>query len=208
MGYPTILVNNYDELVLRSHPDQFLPIRPLMEPIDYYTTTIMKAFKTIGPTVMFLLGGYFIFIKMPFLLFKKSISDQKKKHQVAEISDEQEEEKRNIKLLNGKTKKPEARLNQTENQEKKQSKGEDASSKKHDAPKKPIPPRPQSPEAFFNFGPDDKFTSRELKKRYFELLQKNHPDRVASMSEEFKKLAEKNTKDINKAYDQLKKKAS
>jgi DnaJ-domain-containing protein 1 len=127
---------------------------------------------------------------------------------VAEISDELEEEKRNIKLLNGKTKKPEARPNQTENQEKKQFKGEDASSKKHDAPKKPIPPRSQSPEAFFNFGPDDKFTSRELKKRYFELLQKNHPDRVASMSEEFKKLAEKNTKDINKAYDQLKKKAS
>ena len=143
---------------------------------------------------MFLLGGYFIFIKMPFLLFKKSISDQKKKHQLAEVKNELEEEKRNIKLLHGKTKK--------------QFKREDASSKKHDAPKKPIPPRSQSPEAFFNFGPDDKFTSRELKKRYFELLQKNHPDRVASMSEEFKKLAEKNTKDINKAYDQLKKKAS
>jgi DnaJ like chaperone protein len=51
-------------------------------------------------------------------------------------------------------------------------------------------------------------TQSDLKKRYFELLKQNHPDRVASMGHDFKKLAEKNTKEINKAYEKLKKKAS
>jgi DnaJ like chaperone protein len=47
-----------------------------------------------------------------------------------------------------------------------------------------------------------------LKKRYFELLKQNHPDRVASMGPDFKKLAENNTKEINKAFETLKKKAA
>lgn len=82
---------------------------------------------------------------------------------------------------------------------------------KKEAPKKPAPPKaPQAPtpEEVFQLRPNEILSASELKKRYFELLKQNHPDRVASMGQEFKNLAEKNTKEINKAYEVLKKKAS
>ena len=65
-----------------------------------------------------------------------------------------------------------------------------------------------TPEEIFNIKGGQVFSESELKKRYFELLKQNHPDRVASMGEDFKKLAEKNTKDINDAYEKLKRKDS
>ncbi len=65
-----------------------------------------------------------------------------------------------------------------------------------------------SPEEILGFKPNESFSKEELKKRYFNKLRENHPDRVASMGEDFKKLADKNTKEINKAYDKLKKRAA
>ena len=74
--------------------------------------------------------------------------------------------------------------------------------------KRPDPPKSKSPEEVFELKPGEILSGAELKRRYFELLKQNHPDRVASMGAEFKTLAEKNTKEINKAYEALKRKAS
>jgi len=81
-------------------------------------------------------------------------------------------------------------------------------SKKEEAKQESRSSSDLSAENLFNFKSGEKFTKEELKKRYHELLRQNHPDRVASMGADFKKLAEQNTKDINKAYEKLKAKAS
>ncbi len=44
----------------------------------------------------------------------------------------------------------------------------------------------------------------EIKSTYKKLVAKYHPDKVASLGEELKELAEKKTKDINDAYSYLK----
>lgn len=192
--------------------------------MEYYVTTLTNAFKNLAPYVAFLVGGYFIFIKMPFLFLKKSMDDQKKKLQ-EENKDLQvnKEEKytvddymafqRRLKLMNGGQEKASEKKTEGPRQEKKseqrsEQKKEQRTEQKREAPKRPAEPASQSPEEIFNFRPGEAITKSELKKRYFELLKQNHPDRVASMGQDFKKLAEKNTKEINKAYDRLKSKAS
>lgn len=181
----------------------------------------MKAFKTLGPLVLFLVGGYFIFIKMPFLFLRKSMNDQKKK-----MEDENkgmvESKKYTVDDYRA-FQKTMRLLNQTEDKAQKEKKTEQKSEEKkthqqqtHEkkayekktSEKKEQRPAATSPEEIFKFRPGETFTQSELKKRYFELLKQNHPDRVASMGPDFKKLAEKNTKDINQAFETLKKKAS
>lgn len=179
-----------------------------MEPVEYYIKTLTAAFKNIGPLVAFIVGGYFIFVKMPFLLFRKSMDEQKKK-MADENKDVLKVEKytvedykkfqETVKLLNAK---------EQPKQEQKKEEGP-----KKEGPKKEKPgPRPspgaKSPEEVFNLKPGESISQSELKKRYIELIKQNHPDRVASMGHDFKKLAENNTKEINKAFDALKKKAS
>lgn len=187
-----------------------------MEPVEYYIKTLTAAFKNIGPLVAFIVGGYFIFVKMPFLLFRKSMNEQKKKLE-EENKDVLKVEKYTVedykkfqstmKQLSGK---PEEPKKEQPKQEKKQEKKEEP---KKEEPKKDRPaPRPapaaKSPEEVFNLKPGESISQSELKKRYIELIKQNHPDRVASMGQDFKKLAENNTKEINKAFDALKKKAS
>lgn len=46
----------------------------------------------------------------------------------------------------------------------------------------------------------------EIKKAYKEEIRKYHPDKVEHLGEEFKEIAEKKTKDINKAYNYFRKK--
>ena len=65
-----------------------------------------------------------------------------------------------------------------------------------------------SAERIFEFSEGQSFTKEELRKKYHELLRQNHPDKVALLSPDFKKLAEQKTKDINTAYEKLKKKAA
>ncbi len=79
---------------------------------------------------------------------------------------------------------------------------------KKEPPKRPAAEVGPSPESVFELIPGQKLSSSELKSRYHELLKQSHPDRVASMGPEFKKLAERKTKEINEAYSKLKKKAS
>jgi hypothetical protein len=177
-----------------------------MDATQYYITTLSNAFKNLAPIAIFLVGGYFIFIKLPFLFLKKSMDSQKKKLDEESRKPALEEKytvedyqafQRRLKMMNG--------------EEKKQSKApphEETKKKTQAPPKRPVPSSGQSPEEILGFKVDETVTKLELKKRYFELLKQNHPDRVASMGEDFKKLAEKNTKEINQAYEKLKKKAA
>ena len=49
-----------------------------MDPVEYYVTTFTNAFKRIMPILVFLIGGYFIFIKLPFFFFRKRIDRERK----------------------------------------------------------------------------------------------------------------------------------
>jgi DnaJ like chaperone protein len=49
-------------------------------------------------------------------------------------------------------------------------------------------------------------TPEEVKSAYRQLANKYHPDKVAHLGDEFKKLAERRFKDIQKAYQELKSK--
>jgi hypothetical protein len=202
-----------------------------MDPIEYYTTTIIKAFKTLAPFLAFLVGGYLIFVKGPFLLLRRSLREQKTKLQEEVHLDLKEDKysvgdylefQRNLKLMNGQDSKERVQKAQVKGQTKKEDQKTDHSKHEHKksdekkAEEKKTGARrsesasshPQTPEEVFSFQSGEKFNQTELKKRYHQLLKENHPDRVASMGPDFKKLAEKKTKEINKAFEALKKKAS
>jgi hypothetical protein len=162
-----------------------------MDPAQYYTTTIVTAFTKLAPYFVFIVGGYFVFIKLPFLFLKKSLDEQKKMMEV-----EKKEAPPKIERL---AEKPKEKVRVEAKKEE----------PKREAPKRPeVKPKTQSPEEILGFKPGEKFSQSELKKRYFELLRQNHPDRVATMGADFKKLADKNTKEINEAYEKLKNKAA
>lgn len=200
---------------------------------NYYVTTLTNAAMKLGPPLAFLVVGYFIFIKLPFLFLKKNMSDQKKKLE-AENKDLQvveekkytvkdyEEFQKKMKLMNGQKEPEKSKVHalpghktiddgKKTHQKTEQKAEQKTEQKKKEEPKKYTPPpQPpgQTPEEILGFKPNESFTKGELKKRYFDKLKENHPDRVASMGEDFKKLAEKNTKEINKAYDKLKNRAA
>lgn len=202
-----------------------------MEP-NYYVNTIINSAKTLGPIAIFLIGGYFIFIKMPFLFLKKSMDTQKKKLQEEnkglEVVGEKysvedyKEFQRKMKLMNAKSevpklkaldnpdaKKEAPRQERRQEPRQEQKRPEQKTEQKKEEVKRPAPaPQGQTPEEILGLKPNESFTKAELKKRYFDLLKQNHPDRVASMGSDFKKLAEKNTKEINRAYDKLKNRAA
>jgi DnaJ-domain-containing protein 1 len=200
-----------------------------MDPINYYITTLITAFKNLAPTAAFLIGGYFIFIKLPFLFLKKNLNDQKKKLDIEnqkDSSDErytieqyqefqkrmrlmnvpkEEERKESSAKRNGNERIDNSRKEEKKREEKKdQKKEEKRQEKRSPSPASKI----RSPEEIFSLKSGENLSGADLKRRYFELLKQNHPDRVASMGADFKTLAEKNTKEINKAYESLKKKAS
>lgn len=93
-------------------------------------------------------------------------------------------------------------------QEKKQEKKQEQKQEKKTEEPKKTPAKPTLAEELFEINAGESLSKSELKKRYHELLKQNHPDKVAALGADFKKLAEKKTKDINSAYDELKKKAS
>jgi hypothetical protein len=167
-----------------------------MDPANYYITTITNAVMKIGPYVLFIVGGYFVFIKMPFLFLKKSMDHQKKK--LAEAKKDEQPLQTKLKISGPKT---EQRKVDSKTTEKK-------SERKREEVKRPAKPTVTSPEEVLGFKAGQTFTQSELKKRYYELLKQNHPDHVATMGQDFKTLAEKNTKELNRAYDTLKKKAA
>lgn len=46
-------------------------------------------------------------------------------------------------------------------------------------------------------------TSKEIKKAYYDLIKKNHPDLVSNMGIEIQNVASKRTEEINRAYEEL-----
>jgi hypothetical protein len=180
-----------------------------MDAWEYYTTTLTNAGTKILPVVVFILGGYFVFVKLPFLFFmksmereKKRLQEEKKEGEKVYTLDDYRSFQKTMKELKGSSK-----------EERKEEKKKTESKK--EGPKHERKPHREShrrgtptPEEIFMLRAGEVLDANELKKRYFELLKQNHPDRVSSMGDEFKRLAEKNTKEINRAYDQLKKKAS
>lgn len=191
---------------------------------QYFITTLINGIIKIAPILAFAVGGYLIFIKLPFLFLKKSMHDQKAKLneenkglKVVEEKytlDDYKDFQKKMKLINrtAALPDPEARKTQSPEEPKKERPKKEQTQQQQ---KKEIPKRPAektttglSDEEILGFKPGERFTMPELKKRYIDLIRQNHPDKVASMGPDFKNLAEKNTKEINKAYDKLKKKAS
>jgi len=173
-----------------------------MDPAQYYITTLSKAASTMGPFILYAIGGYIIFIKLPFWLALKthkenrSQNNEEKPSEKAPVSPQHEK----VKLEKPKSDKkdgPKEKINQENKKtDDKKSYSKKSSNKTLDAYE------------VFELRSDEKFTKSELKKKYYELLRQNHPDKVASLGSDLKKLAEKKTKDINSAYEELKKKAS
>ena len=190
-----------------------------MDASQYYITTLTAAVKNLAPYAIFLVGGYLVFIKLPFMFFLKNLKetkqefeqnqrlgdDSKKSYRLEDYEDFQ----RRMKLMNAPKEEP-----KKEEVKKEESKTR-FQEKKKEEPKKEQPkakPKPQpqssSAEELFEFKPGQTFTQQELKKKYHDLLKMNHPDKVASMGPDFKKMAEMKTKDINSAYMKLKKLAA
>lgn len=194
-----------------------------MDPSQYFVTTITNGVKILTPYFIFLVGGYLVFIKLPFLFLKKSMDTQKKKLQDQDASvavterpysiDDYKDFQRKIKIMNNSRKGPkeerkEQRHLERPEEKKSEQKKEQKKEQKNEKIKKPASPINPSPEEVLGLRPLEAFTKTELKKKYYELLKQNHPDRVASMGPDFKKLAEKNTKEINQAYEKLKKRSA
>ena len=114
----------------------------------------------------------------------------------------QQKESPHLKIASGQTQAKQEKKTENKKQESRQE------SKKEESKSTQKPNQENTPESIFNLKTGEKYTKDELKKKYHELLRQNHPDRVASMGADFKKLAEQNTKEINKAYEKLKSKAS
>ena len=52
-------------------------------------------------------------------------------------------------------------------------------------------------------GVDLNAAEAEVRKAYIKLIKENHPDKVQNLSADFRDLAEKKTKEINKAYEYI-----
>ena len=183
-----------------------------MEIVNYYIKTLTAAGGKLLPVGVFLLVGYFLFIKLPFYFMVKVNKENKPKEDglkdVAVEHKTAEPEKVKIKVEQNNY---QDKLNQAREEKEKQQKRREEEikhKKKTEGSKKAAPPRNTSAEEIFEIPVGHVLNKSELKKRYFELLKMNHPDKVASLGNDFKVLAEKKTKAINSAYDELKKKAS
>lgn len=176
-----------------------------MDASQYYATTLIKAATKIGPLVAFIVVGYFIFFKLPLLLFLKNM--KKTKEELGLKPEESVEKKENYSVDDyNRFVRQKKQLEAPENQKPK-------------TPKRPEPLQledssaqarsgsAESPETLFDIKTGQKISKEELKKKYHELLKQNHPDKVASLSAEFRKLADKKTKQINEAYEKLLKRA-
>jgi len=69
------------------------------------------------------------------------------------------------------------------------------------------PPRQAVEDAYLTLGVDPQLNDVELKRAYHKLIRDNHPDRLAAkgLPENMRELAEERTREINAAYDLIKK---
>jgi DnaJ-domain-containing protein 1 len=188
---------------------------------NYYLSTLITAAGKLGPLVLYLVLGWLIFIKLPFLFLLKNMRANKHKLEQDfsrptgdendyKLEDYQEFQRR-MRLINkSKEEKKEEKkeTKQEKTQEKQQERKQGRKQEQKKDPPKAAPSTEIDPFELFNYVKGQKFTKEELRKRYHELLRQNHPDRVAQMGPDFKKLADKKTKDINSAYEKLKNRAA
>lgn len=195
-----------------------------MDASTYYINTLTTAFQKLAPIIAWALAGYFIFIRLPFLLFLKNIKDSKLTGpQDLQLEDDEATKRkkeqdnvndfnRRMKILGGapqqEQKKSEQKAEQKTEQKTEQKREQRKEQRKEEPKKRPSPRGDATAENLFELRPGQNFTKDELRKKYHELLKMNHPDKVASLGQDFKKLAEQKTKDINSAYNKLKSRAS
>lgn len=179
-----------------------------MDAGQYYITTLTNAAMKLGPLFFYLLAGYFLFVKLPFLLYYRSIQknktldDGQAGENIAASSKKkiQEEPKRESQERMGK-KNPEDKSKESSSSSKDHAKNnanQKQSGKNASAQVKATPE-----EILFKLKPGQVFSAVELKKRYYSLLQENHPDKFRTDHQ--KEYAETRTKSINEAYQKLKK---
>lgn len=191
-----------------------------MDPVQYYVTTLTNAAQKLGPVVLYLVGGYLLFIKLPFFLYYKTLQKPKASSQEdfkpdLDFQKRMEEERvkefnERMKNLGGGKKKPEAENTQSSQHEEKKHRHQHQSKARGEAKpdqKQKSGMRQATPEEIlFKLKPGEVFTEKELKKRYHELLKQNHPDKFRTDHQ--KEFAEAKTKSINDAYQKLKKNVS
>jgi hypothetical protein len=182
-----------------------------MEMLNYYIKTLSAAGGKLLPVGVFLLVGYFLFIKLPFFFIRKVQVDNKPKENPQVDNKPKENPQVETK------KEPAVEFNtQTQNKndyqerlaQAREEKARQQKRREQEEPKKSPPNNKTTAEEIFEIPAGQILNKSELKKRYFELLKQNHPDKVASLGNDFKVLAEKKTKAINSAYEELKKKAA
>ncbi len=199
-----------------------------MEYGQYLATTMMNAGTKIVPVVVSIVVGYFVFIKLPFWFFRNTMRDARRQDplqpdfpkfpeepkfmkledKIKRDAEELKREKQKFEQQNKSQKREEPKKEYKREEKKEEPKKEEKREERREIPKRPAADLGPSPESVFELLPGQKLSSSELKSRYHELLKQSHPDRVASMGPDFKKLAEKKTKELNDAYAKLKKKAS
>jgi len=182
-----------------------------MEIVNYYINTVSNAGTKLGPILIICIIGYFFFFKAPFSFKSKKVLEKKedrpkepvleiKKPTLIEVKAQPQDDDYQERLNKAREEK-ERQKKQREQEEREKQKKQREQERKNAV-------KPSFAEELFEMAAGQSLTKKELKKRYHDLIKKNHPDKVASLGADFKTLAEKKTKEINSAYDELKKKAS
>ena len=68
----------------------------------------------------------------------------------------------------------------------------------------PPPPRQSGPSPYEVLGVSAQASPEEIRRAYQKLVQQYHPDQVEHLGAELREVAERRTKEINAAYNQLK----
>lgn len=178
-----------------------------MQMLEYYAKTLSTAGGKIGSLIAFLIMGYFIFFKLPLLFFVRNMKKSKeelgiKNEEPAATPPQKAYSVEDYERFRNRKK----RMDALPANEKAAPKKEEPL-RLGDGTKKTEERSKDFAENIFELRQGATISKEELKKKYHELLRQNHPDKVASLSPEFRALADKRTKDINDAYNKLLKRA-
>lgn len=173
----------------------------------YIAKTMVVAFTKIGPVVGFIIMGYFVFIKLPFLFFRRSLKATRSFEGTPFHASEGFKQDFNFKDYDNFLKR-QARIES--GQPKEEQKKEERRKEERKAPPKHEKSRSgvSREEQIFNLEAGERLSKQELKKRYRDLLKQNHPDKVASEGTQLRLRAEIKSKEINSAYEKLKSRAA
>jgi hypothetical protein len=68
----------------------------------------------------------------------------------------------------------------------------------------PPPPAPSTPDPFAALGVDSSASDEAVEAAYRRRMSEYHPDRVATAAPEIRELAERRARELNQAYDEIK----